>query len=162
MQQPLDYQPRQTALYQKADHFQSIGQYLEVIPIVILIIGMVLHHYGIPSWRPVILFGGSIAVMIYVVFCYLMYHLGRYNTTEFGLALLTALLFPLGISEILFPEWAGLANFMMYCLLACSGLFVVATILFVLHLTDARASTFYRSMMARVMVIGVILVKLWV
>lgn len=162
MIQPLDYNPSSNSVHPDTNRVNTIGQYLEMIPIIILSIGMFMYYQGMEYWKPVILFGGGIAVMIYTIFCYLMYRIDRYTNIEFGLSLLMALLFPLGVSGILFPEYVNDATFIEYGLYAGAGLFGLSVLMFIINIQDERAALFYRSMMARVLVLGVILVRLWI
>jgi len=161
MEQPLDYQKDLKAVHPEADRLRKIGQFLEVAPILILSVGMLMQTQGLPYWRSVILLGGGISVAIYTVFSYFMFQLERYTTVEFTLGLFSAILFPIGVSGLLFPEIAENFDFMTYCIYGCAALFSVSLLLFIANITDARASIFYRSLIARVMVVGAILLRLW-
>jgi len=159
--QPLDYQGDSIIVNSEADRLRKIGQFLEVAPILILCFGMLMQTQGLPYWRSVILLGGGISVAIYTIFSYFMFQLERYTTVEFTLGLFSAFLFPLGVSGLLFPEIAENFDFMTYCIYGCGALFSVSLVLFISNITDDRASVFYRSLIARVMVFGAILLRLW-
>ncbi len=161
MEQPLDYQKDFKTVHLEADRLRKIGQLLEVAPILILSAGMLMQTQGQPYWRSVILLGGGISVLIYTIFSYFMFQLERYTTVEFTLGLFSAVLFPIGVSGLLFPEIAENFEFMTYCIYGCIALFSVSILLFIANITDARASVFYRSLIARVMVVGAILLRLW-
>ncbi len=161
MEQPLDYEKDLEIIHPQADRLRKIGQFLEVAPILILSVGMLMQTQGLPYWRSVILLGGGISVAIYTIFSYFMFQLERYTTIEFTLGLFSAILFPIGVSGLLFPEIAKNFDFMTYCLYGCGALFSVSLLLFMANITDARASVFYRSLIARVMVVGAILLRLW-
>ncbi len=159
--QPLDYQGDKKIINPEVDQLRKIGQFLEVAPILILTVGMLMQTQGLPYWRSVILLGGGVSVAIYTFFSYFMFQLERYTTIEFTLGLFSAILFPVGVSGILFPEIADNFDFMTYCLYGCGALFSVSLVLFICNITDDRASIFYRSLIARVMVFGAILLRLW-
>lgn len=161
IEQPLDYDQSAKAVDPEVDRLRKLGQFLEIAPIIILSVGMLMQTKGLPHWRPVILIGGGVSVSIYTIFSYLMFQMERYTTIEFTLGLFSAILFPLGVSGILFPEIADNFDFMTYCLFGCVALFSVSLLLFIFNITDDRASVFYRSLIARVMVVGAILLRLW-
>lgn len=161
LDQPLDYEKNIKAINPEVDRLRKLGQFLEIAPIVILGAGMFMQMQGLPHWRPVILLGGGISVAIYAIFSYFMFQMERYTTVEFTLSLFSAVLFPVGVSGLLFPEIAENFDFMTYCLYGCVVLFFVSLLFFVFNITDDRASLFYRSLIARVMVFGAILVRLW-
>jgi len=159
--QPLDYEKGIRVEDPEVDRLRKLGQFLEIAPILILSVGMLMQTKGLPHWRPVILFGGGVSVAIYTIFSYLMFQMERYTTIEFTLGLFSAILFPLGVSGTIFPQLAENFDFMAYCLLGCGALFSVSLLLFIFNITDDRASVFYRSLIARVMVVGAILLRLW-
>ena len=161
MEQPLDYNKDSKTVHPEADRLRKIGQFLEVAPILILAAGMLMQTQGLPYWRSVILLGGGISVAIYTIFSYFMFQLERYTAVEFTLGLFSAVLFPIGVSGLLFPAIAENFDFMTYCIYGCVALFSVSILLFIVNITDARASTFYRGLIARVMVVGAILFRLW-
>ena len=159
--QPLDYQRDIKLVNPEVDRLRKTGQFLEAAPIIILSIGMLMQTQELPYWRSVILLGGGISVAIYTIFSYFMFQLERYTTVEFTLGLFSAALFPVGISGILFPEIAERFDFMTICIYGCLALFGTSLLLFIFNITDDRASIFYRSLIARVMVVGAILLRLW-
>jgi hypothetical protein len=159
--QPLDYQSDVNLVNPEVDRLRKMGQFLEAAPIIILSIGMLMQTQELPYWRSVILLGGGISVAIYTIFSYFMFQLERYTTVEFTLGLFSAILFPIGVSGILFPEIAKNFDFMTYCVYGCLTLFATSILLFIFNITDDRASIFYRSLIARVMVVGAILLRLW-
>jgi len=161
LKQPLDYERKIATADPEVVRLRKLGQFLEVAPILILSTGMLMQIQGLPYWRPVILIGGGISVSIYTIFSYFMFRLERYTTVEFTLGLFSAILFPIGVSGLLFPEIAANFDFMTYCIYGCATLFSVSLMLFIVNITDARASIFYRSLIARVMVVGAILLRLW-
>lgn len=161
IEQPLDYEKDLKVVNPEVDRLRKIGQFLEVAPILMLSVGMLMQIQELPYWRSVILLGGGISVAIYTLFSYFMFRLERYTTIEFTLGLFSAILFPIGVSGILFPEIADRFDFMTYCIYGCAALFSVSLLLFVVNITDPRASVFYRSLIARVMVFGAILLRLW-
>ncbi len=161
LDQPIDFEKNRKTVNPEVDRLRRIGQFLEVAPILILSAGMLMQVQGLPYWRPVILLGGGISVAIYAIFSYFMFQLEKYTTVEFTLSLFSAVLFPLGVSGLLFPELTEHFDFLTYCFYGCGALFSVSLLLFIANMTDDRASLFYRSLIARVMVVGAILVRLW-
>jgi len=159
--QPLDYTPKKDRNEPKVDRLRTLGNYLELAPILILCGGMLMQTQGIPNWKPVILFGGGVAVVIYTIFSYYMFQLEKYTTIEFTLGLFSAVLFPLGISGIVFPEYSQMGDTLAYGIYGSAILLGIGMILFIYNITDPRASVFYRSLIARVMVFGAILLRLW-
>lgn len=160
--QPLDYDQETKVEDPEIDRLRKFGQLLELAPIIILSVGLLMQTKGLPYWRPVILIGGGVSVAIYTIFSYFMFQMERYTTVEFTLGLFSAVLFPLGVSGILFPQLAENFDFMAYCLLGCGVLFALGLLLFIFNIKDDRASVFYRSLIARVMLVGAILLRLWV
>lgn len=159
--QPLDYPQKSNSVQPEADRLRKLGNYLELAPILILCTGMLMQTQGLANWKAVILIGGGVAVVIYTIFSYYMFQLEKYTTIEFTLGLFSAVLFPLGVSGILFPEYTQIGDTLAYGIYGSAVLLAIGVILFIYNIADPRASIFYRSLIARVMVFGAILLRLW-
>ena len=67
---------------------KSLLNYLEIIPIVILIAGVYLQRQSHPYWSEIILLGAGIAGFLYLFFSWFLFRVGDYRSSELTLSVL--------------------------------------------------------------------------
>ena len=136
-------------------------QNLEVVPLILLAIGVTMRNNGF-SYSTYLLFaGGFSSAILYGFFSWYMFSVDRYRTLEVVLSVLCGLIFPAGILGILarYEGWKYGEELMTGALYGGVGLIVASILLFIFHLKDKRASTFYRNLIARLLIFTVLILQ---
>lgn len=138
------------------------GSMLELIPISIIVLALVLRRYEMDYSSEVMIFGGGLAALLYLLFSWYMFKINRYQKLEIGLSVLCGLVFPVGILGLVaqYEGWRSASDLLLWALYAGASLFVVALFLFLFNIRDERASVFYRNLLARLLVFCALLIRL--
>lgn len=138
---------------------QKFLQNLEIIPLIILAIGLGLKYKGMPYSSELLIIGGTTSAILYIAFSWLMFRVGKYQTMEVILSILCGLAFGVGILAILFrlESWDRSEELLEYGIKGMVGLLFVSIGLFAFHLKDKRASLFYRNVISRLLIFTVLL-----
>lgn len=160
---PLDYdevvdQEKEAATISPT---QRRFQNLEFVPLILLAIGITMRNNSF-SYSTFFLFaGGFSSALLYGLFSWYMFSVDRYRTIEVILSVLCGLIFPAGILGILarYEGWKYGEELMTTSLYGGIVLIAVSIVLFMFHLKDKRASTFYRNLMARLLIFTVLILQ---
>ncbi len=136
---------------------------LEMIPIAIIGLGIALKYFGKPFWIYAFVLGGIAASVLYVYFSYYMFTVKKYNKLEILLAVLCAIYFPLGVASVVWSSMslANAQDIVKTALYVGIGFSFVSMFLFVLHIRNERASSFYRGLLARILILTAILLQFY-
>jgi len=158
----LDYDEN-AAQEQAAEKGRNQAYYLELLPIVIISIGLVLFYYKQDYWNEVIMLGGGLAVFFYLFLSWYLFGVGTYTKLELFFSILAGLLFSAGIIGIILHVqfWSNAPLFLQISFWGSIALFCGTMIAFIFHLSDQRASIFYRNLLARLLVFIAILARLY-
>ena len=135
---------------------------LELIPLILLALGLWMARNGNSNASNYLLLGGFASSILYLFFSWYMFKVGRYRPLEVILSILCGMVFPVGFFGILFireswPYGSELLNAGIYGGL---GLAFVNIVLFAFHLKDKRATVFYRNIIARLLIFSMLLLYL--
>ncbi len=135
---------------------------LELIPLSLIVIAVLLHKYDLPYSSEFFILGGSLAALLYLMFSWYMFKVKRYEKLEVVLSILCGLIFPVGILGLVFKieSWTNASTIMWSAIYAGGALLAVSLVLFVFHIRDERAATFYRNLLARLLVFCALLIRL--
>lgn len=138
---------------------QVFLQNLEIVPLIILAIGLWMKYQNMTYSSEVLIIGGSTSAILYIAFSWLMFRVGKYKTMEVILSILCGLVFGIGIISILFrlESWEMSEELLAVGIKGMVGLLFVSIGLFTFHLKDKRASVFYRNIIARLLIFTVLL-----
>ena len=138
---------------------QRFLQNLEIIPLIILAIGLWMKYQNMAYSSEVLIVGGSTSAVLYIAFSWLMFRVGKYKTLEVILSILCGLAFGVGIIAVLFrlESWEMSEELLAVGIKGMVGLLFVSIGLFAFHLKDKRASVFYRNVIARLLIFTVLL-----
>jgi hypothetical protein len=138
---------------------QRFLQNLEIIPLVILSIGLWMKYKGVAYSSEILIIGGSTSAILYIAFSWLMFRVGKYKTLEVLISIICGLAFGVGILAILFrlESWEMSEELLAIGLNGMVGLLLVSIGLFAFNLKDKRASVFYRNVIARLLIFTVLL-----
>ncbi len=159
-QDPLDLQE---VISSKAEiptsPLQHFLQNLEIVPLIILAIGLGMKYKGIDYSSEVLIIGGTTSAILYLAFSWVMFRVGKYQTLEVILSILCGVAFGVGILSILFrlESWEMSEELLSWGIKGMVGLLFVSIGLFAFHLKDKRASVFYRNVIARLLIFTVLL-----
>lgn len=160
---PLDYDEVVDEQKETADLLpaQRRFQNLEIIPLILLAIGVTLRNIGFPYSNYLLFAGGFSCSILYGFFSWYMFSVDKYRPLEVILSILCGLIFPAGILGILsrYEGWPYGEQLMNISLYGGVGLIAVSILLFVFHLKDKRASTFYRNLIARLLIFTVLILQ---
>jgi len=142
-----------------ATPLQRFLQNLEIIPLIILAIGLGMKYKDMPYSSEALIIGGCTSAMLYFAFSWVMFRVGKYKTMEVILSILCGLAFGTGIIAILFrlESWEMSEEMLTIGIRGMLGLLFVSIGLFAFNLKDKRASTFYRNVIARLLIFTVLL-----
>ena len=161
---PLDMedQPEQQPAGEKAAR-KRLAVYLEIIPLALITGALLLRYIGNSYWIEVLLGGGLLAAVLYLLFSWYLFSTDDYKLWEVILSVISGLIFAAGIIGLLARmkgwrggEWllqAGLNGGIGLCALSC-GLFLV-------NIRNERAAIFYRNLLARLMIFIAILLSMF-
>ncbi len=138
--------------------------YLEFIPIGLIVLGLIFKSSGFGVWMPVFMIGGLAAAILYLTFSWQLFRVKEYRVPELLLSTVSAVIFPLGIIGFLIDYLYGerLAYYLLkYALYAEIALTFMSIALFIAHLSDKRASSFYRKILARLLIFSAILLRIY-
>ncbi len=138
---------------------QRFLQNLEIIPLVILSIGLWMKYKGVAYSSEILIIGGSTSAILYIAFSWLMFRVGKYKILEVLISIICGLAFGVGILAILFrlESWEMSEELLAIGLNGMVGLLLVSIGLFAFNLKDKRASVFYRNVIARLLIFTVLL-----
>ncbi|MFK7771786.1 MAG: hypothetical protein AB8F94_06590 [Saprospiraceae bacterium] len=138
---------------------QRFLQNLEIIPLIILAIGLGMKYKEMAYSSEVLIIGGTTSALLYMAFSWLMFRVGKYKSLEVILSILCGLAFGVGILAILFrlESWEMSEEMLSIGITGMVGLLFVSIGLFAFHLKDKRASVFYRNVIARLLIFTVLL-----
>ncbi len=160
---PLDYEDRIEDDLRSETYLFKNAPYVELFPIIMICLGIFLNYQGHIWWKEVLMTGGILATGIYFFFSWYLYNKGVYKKTELWISFLAGLLFPIGILGVWYKMmlWDGADQLLQVGIFGTVGLFGVSFLLFIFHLSDDRASVFYRNIIARLMIFAAILFRLF-
>jgi len=159
-QTPLDYEevisPEEIT---QLTPMQKVLQMLELIPLMILAIGLWMSSQGKGNAYLLLKIGGLSSAVLYLFFSWYMFRVGKYRPLEVILSILCGLVFPIGLLGILFKveSWESNQEMMNIGMYGGLALLFVSILLFGFHLKDKRASLFYRNLIARLLIFTVLL-----
>ena len=160
---PLDYDEVVDKEKEKATiaPTQRKFQNLEIVPLILLAIGITMRNNDFAYSTYFLFAGGFSSAIIYGFFSWYMFSVDRYRTLEVILSVLCGLIFPAGILGILarYEGWKYGEELMSAALYGGVGLIIVSIVLFIFHLKDKRASTFYRNLIARLLIFTVLILQ---
>ena len=159
-QSPLDYdEVRPTLVENPPSKLQRWLQNLELVPLLILAVGLWMKYRGVNYSSELLIVGGTTSAFLYLGFSWVMFRVGKYFPLEIVLSILCGLAFATGIIAVLFrlESWEMSRDILNFGLWGVLGLLLVSMGLFVLHLKDKRASLFYRNLIARLLIFAVLL-----
>jgi len=138
---------------------QRFLQNLEIVPLIILAIGLGMKYQNIAYSSEALIIGGSTSALLYIAFSWLMFRVGKYKPLEVIMSILCGLVFSAGILSILFrlESWEQSEELLTIGIRGMLGLLFISIGLFAFHLKDKRASIFYRNMIARLLIFTVLL-----
>ncbi len=142
---------------------KKAGTYLEIVPLALITAALLLRYLGSEYWLEVLLGGGLLAAVLYLLFSWYLFSIEEYKIWEVVLSVVSGLVFAMGIAGLLarmksWPgsDWlleAGLNGGLVLCALSCG--------LFLFNLSNERAAIFYRNLLARLMIFIAILLSLF-
>ena len=160
---PLDYdevvnKEKETATISPT---QRRFQNLEVVPLILLAIGVTMRNNGLAYSTYMLFAGGFSSAILYGFFSWYMFSVDRYRPLEVILSILCGLIFPAGILGILarYESWQYGDQLMNFALYGGVALIAVSILLFIFNLKDKRASTFYRNLIARLLIFTVLILQ---
>ena len=159
-QDPLDLEEVVSPENEKATTpLQRFLQNLEIVPLIVLAIGLWLKYKGMLYSSELLIIGGTTSAILYIAFSWLMFRVGKYQTLEVILSILCGLAFGIGIIAILFrlESWQMSEELLAVGIKGMVGLLFVSIGLFAFHLKDKRASLFYRNVISRLLIFTVLL-----
>ncbi|MFT5384421.1 MAG: hypothetical protein ACI8VT_000879 [Saprospiraceae bacterium] len=138
------------------------GSLLELIPITLIVIGLYLNNQGKPGASTMLILGGGLASLMYLLFSWYMFKVEEYKKSEIGLSILAGLVFPVGILGLVsyYESWPYATELINAALIGAGILFVISLILFIINFRNERASVFYRNLLTRLLVFGALLARL--
>ncbi|MEL6864352.1 MAG: hypothetical protein AAFP19_08035 [Bacteroidota bacterium] len=138
--------------------------YLEIIPPVLIAIGLYFKYLGKSFWLDWVAFGGGLAVVIYLFFSWFLFKVDQYRWLELIFSILTGLTFTLGmVGLVLFALSVDNAfSLIELALNAVWPLSLLSIGLLLVNIRNERASRFYRRIIARLMVFAAILLTILV
>jgi len=156
---PLDYEEEEI---QEEGSGSSKGSLLELIPIILIVIGLYLNNQGKPYGSEMLIIGGGLASLLYLLFSWYMFKVEEYKRNEIALSILVGLLFPTGILGLIFyyESWPYATELINISLIGSGILFVINLILFIINFRNERASVFYRNVLTRLLVFAALLIRL--
>lgn len=138
---------------------QRFLQNLEIVPLIILAIGLWMKYQDMGYSSELLIIGGTTSAVLYIAFSWLMFRVGKYKTLEVILSILCGLAFGLGIIAIIFrlESWEQSEDILNIGIQGMVGLLFVSIGLFAFNIKDKRASIFYRNVIARLLIFTVLL-----
>lgn len=138
------------------------GSLLEFIPISLIIIGLYLKNQGKSGGSEMLIIGGGLASLFYLLFSWYMFKVEEYQKGEIVLSILAGLVFPIGILGLVayYESWTYATELINAALIGAAVLFVLSLVLFIYNFRDERASVFYRNLLTRLLVFAALLVRL--
>lgn len=160
---PLDYEEKHEDLSEDKESLIQTMFFLEFIPIVLIAIGIWLKKYGNPNWIYAFVIAGFGACILYMYFSWSMYRLKEYKPVEIGMAVLCAIFFPLGILSVIAQElaWTNSDTILSTAVSGGVGFCGIAIVLLLFNIQDDRASSFYRTLLARILILTAILLSVY-
>ena len=76
---------------------KSRSSLLELIPITLIVIGLYMRNNGIDGASAMMVIGGGLASLMYLLFSWYMFKVEQYRKSEIVLSILVGLIFPIGI-----------------------------------------------------------------
>jgi len=136
-------------------------QNLEVIPLILLAVGVMMRNNGFANSTYLLFAGGFSSAILYGFFSWYMFSVDRYRPLEVILSILCGLIFPAGILGILsrYEGWKYGEELMTGALYGGVGLIGASILLFLFNMKDKRASTFYRNLLARLLIFTVLILQ---
>jgi len=138
------------------------GSLLELIPISLIVIGLYLKNEGKSGASEMLIIGGSLASLFYLLFSWYMFKVEEYRKGEVVLSILAGLIFPIGIIGLVayYESWSYATDLINAALIGAATLFVLSLGLFIYNFRDERSSIFYRNLLTRLLVFAALLVRL--
>jgi hypothetical protein len=138
---------------------QRFLQNLEIIPLIILSIGLGMKYKEMTFSSEALIIGGTTSAILYMAFSWVMFRVRKYQSLEVILSILCGLAFGVGILAILFrlESWEMSEEMLSIGIKGMVGLLLVSIGLFAFNLEDKRASLFYRNVIARLLIFTVLL-----
>lgn len=157
---PLDYE-ESDEVYEASSRSKK-GALLELIPISLIVLGLILRNNGKPYGSELLILGGGLASLLYLLFSWYMFKVDEYKKGEVVLSVLVGLLFPTGILGLVFyyESWPYATELVNVALIGAGVLFVVNLVLFIYNFRNERASVFYRNVLTRLLVFAALLIRL--
>lgn len=158
---PLDYEEQAVDTTSKKGK-KSLAYLLEMIPIILLFIGVFLKKAGNEYWFEFLFAGGGLAALIYLLFSWYLFKVNEYRLIEVLASILTGLFFFLAFIGLYFKiaSWTGGALLLNIGIYGGLGLFAISAFMYLFYLSDQRASRFYQNLLARLLVFVTILLSL--
>jgi hypothetical protein len=138
------------------------GSLLELIPIALIVIGLYLNNQGKPGASTMMILGGGLASLMYLLFSWYMFKVEEYKKSEIILSILAGMIFPAGILGLVsyYESWPYATELINVALIGAGVLFVISLILFIVNFRNERASIFYRNLLTRLLVFAALLARL--
>jgi len=138
------------------------GSLLELIPITLIVIGLYLKNEGKSGGSELLILGGGLASLFYLLFSWYMFKVAEYKRNEVIVSILVGLIFPLGIIGLVghYEAWQFAAPLINISLIGSAILFAGSLIFFIVNFKDERASVFYRNVLTRLLVFAALLIRL--
>ncbi len=138
------------------------GALLELIPITLIVIGLYMKNNGISGASEMLITGGGLASLFYLLFSWYMFKVKEYKKMEVILSIIVGLIFPTGILGLVFyyESWPYASELINAALIGGAVLFVISITFFIANFRDARASVFYRNVLTRLLVFSALLIRL--
>lgn len=158
--QPLDFEEIEPA--EEEQKASRKGSLLELIPITLIVIGLYLRNEGKAGSSEMLIIGGGLASLLYLLFSWFMFKVDEYKKSEVVLSILAGLIFPTGILGLVgyYESWTFATALINVALIGAAVLFVSSLALFIYNFKNERASIFYRNLLTRLLVFAALLVRL--
>lgn len=156
---PLDFEE---TIEEENNKSSRKGSFLELIPISLIVIGLYMKNNGIEGASTMMIIGGGLASLMYLLFSWFMFKVDEYQKKEIVLSILAGLIFPTGIIGLVayYESWPYATQLINIALIGAAVLFVLSLILFIANFRNERASVFYRNLLTRLLVFAALLVRL--
>jgi len=158
--QPLDFE--EVSPPEEEQKPSRKGSLLELIPISLIVIGLYLRNQGMNGSSEMLIIGGALASLFYLLFSWYMFKVDEYKKGEIVLSILAGLIFPTGIIGLVgyYESWTFATPLINIALIGAAVLFVSSLVLFIYNFKNERASVFYRNLLTRLLVFAALLVRL--
>jgi len=162
--EPLDFEEVVPKPQREKDRYSNIRFFLEIVPVILLTIGVILRYQDSPYWRYALITGGLLAAVIYLLFSRFLLKAEKQNNYEVILSVASGIVMPMGMIGIVFQFmlWEGSEKLIQYSLYGAIALIFITILSFLFHIKDRQAARFHRSLLSRLLVFTAIVFSLMV